>query len=182
MKSLFLMTVSILLLAGCTQEIENVKEESKEVIQNTEITQGDKEASDNLSDEEKSYMKTVNKALETFANDTSDINNLIEEAKNDQEVIDDEWVNNLTGGFLSIEMMMELLAQMDYEGVVPERFLDLHSNVLGAFESMRDAGVKLITSLRDGDRDMFNDSMQLIDESNEKLTMVNEELKSLNQN
>jgi hypothetical protein len=180
MKRAIIAGLAIFLLAGCTPEIKESKQESKNATQKTEIIQKNQsqEAYNPLTDDETIYMKTIGKLIDTYSKTTEDIRKLMQEANSNPMVAKtDEWMNHLKGDFVAISTMYTVMEGMGNSDAVPERFLDIHGNLSDTFKLMTNAGDLLIQSInKDLNPTLFNESMQLMAQSNEKLNEVNLEL------
>jgi hypothetical protein len=171
--------VAVFLLAGCTPEVKESKQESKQAIIQTESIQKSPTV---LSKVEKAYMETVSKTLQTFTDEATNVSNLMKQANQNPSIANDEnWMKELQGSFMTIALTGELLREINNNGDVPERFENLHRNLQESFDLMADGGFGLIESIKNNlDMNLFNESMQTIALSNQKMIEVNEELNELN--
>ena len=171
MKIAKIITVSALtvaLLAGCSQDIklQESEEKSKEVVQNVEKNVEENTQKTAFTEEEIKYLDVLNTSMQTFSEKMSNISELTSQPiENPTIVNDEEWIKQLSGNFLTIVLLGKMLSDMDKDGVVPEKLREIHNTVQDAFETMGNAGVKMISSVSDTDSIEFRESIQLVDES-----------------
>jgi hypothetical protein len=180
MKRAIIAGIAIFLLAGCTPEVKESKQESKTATHKTEIIQKNQsqEAYKPLSVDEQVYMETVGKFIGDYSKLTGNIQTLMKQANSDPSIAKtDDWMNALKGYFTGVSVINNLLAQMSQDNAVPERFTNLHKNLSETFGLMVMAGDLLVKSIEQNlEPTLFNDSMQTMAESNMKLVDVNKEL------
>lgn len=183
MKRVIAITIVALLLTGCTPEVKESKQESKQAIHKTENIQKNEPVNvyNPLSNDELAYLKTVEKSLETFTEKTTNVGTLMQQANDNPLIVkEDKWMNTLKGDFMTIALMGQVLSEMASDNVVPERFSNLHNNLQQSFELINEGGVMLVESIQNNlDMNMFNESMGIISQSNEKMSLVNAELNQI---
>jgi hypothetical protein len=177
-KRAIIAMVAIFLLAGCTNEVKESKQESKQAIHTTQKIQKNQKVE--LTSSEKEYMVAIGKALGEFSERTTDIGSLMEQVKNNPSIVkDSQWMNQLQGDIMGIALMGEVLKEMDESGLVPERYLDLHSTIEDSFGLMVEGGNILVQAIKSNDMNLFNKSIDAMAQSNQKMIEVNEKLKEL---
>jgi PBP1b-binding outer membrane lipoprotein LpoB len=184
MKRAIILVIAIFLLAGCTPEVKESKQESKTATHKTEEIKKNQsqDAYNPLTEEETVYMKTIGKLIGKYSEITRNIQKLMKQANNDPTITKtDEWMNNLKGDFAGISVMSTLLKQMADDNSIPERFKTINSNLSDTFGLMVMAGDLLVQSIQKNiEPTLFNDSMQTMAKSNDKLSEVNKELDEIN--
>lgn len=181
MKKLSALTLTILLLAGCSEDLqvetdltEVKKEEVKPVIEQVEEPVETVVEAMPLTADEQKYMDVISEAVATFGEKMDAVSTLTTEAESNPAVTaDEEWKNQINGNFMIVTMLTTVLADMADTNNVPARFEVAHEYTLNAFTLMSMAGDKMSQAVENGnDEGLMLEGKEFIDESNLELDKV----------
>lgn len=181
MKKLLVIVASILLLVTGCEETKESKTISKKVEHKTENIQKiqSETAYKPLSSDEDKYMSVLKKSLDTFSKKAYDVSVLIEQAEQDPSVVNQEWLNKLNGDFITFRLLAKMMSDMSSNGIVPNRFTDLHNKATESYTLMGEAGNHLIEGIKMNNTLQFNAGLDYVAKSNQKMTEVNQELNEI---
>ena len=152
------------------------EEDKKKEVKNEE-KEKNKVQLNELTEKELKHLEMMQKSVESYRGDMSEITSLMKDAKNNPSLYNEEaWNKKVEVRFLRIAMTNSVYKGMETHTIIPKRFSDLHSLIIECFNLSSEAGTNIIEGIKKDDLPLFDQGIESFNKSGEKYLEVVEKL------